>query len=195
MSDTDQNAYSFANGEGALNGETFFAIPGRDDTLKFSKFKAELHGVTAFGGEENALDINNGSQIEVVGQVPTRLIGGKQCPLVVKGGSSLKTIGEAYISIDPDENYPTQYDIEVDGWSDQSSEPSTVEITVVHEHHGENCDRPVRVVFGRFRRPKIKGHVRIMWARTIRLHAYNIFKGAVRFVLRYPRGVQGPSWL
>ena len=65
-------------------------------------------------------------------------------------------------------------DILIDDWSDQSRRPSELTLRRVFRQDGE----PVRVVFGRFRRPLIvNGNCHIQRLSSFGLHAYVLWKG------------------
>jgi len=138
------------------------------------------------GGTENACDVNNGSSVAVFGTLA--LWGGGQAGLVVKGGSRFRTEIDGSVILIPVASSKT--DVLVDDWSDQSSRPSFVSGTFRRPD-----GQPVRVVWGRWHRPKISGPSVVNWRWVIALHFYNPLKGFVRWVLRIPRGTKGPAWL
>lgn len=156
------------------------------DVLKFSAANANIGGAcSAYGGIENACDINNTSDVAIQGRL--LLTFGDQAGLVVKGGSKCRTFGGSVVFIP---SALSETDILVDDWSDQSQAASEVDLNATRAD-----GHPVRVVFGRFRCPKIQGPSKIVWGWTVGLHAYNIAKGIVRKVMRIPVGVKGPSWM
>lgn len=140
-----------------------------DDTMKLSNLKDSifLNG-EVWGGRENAIDANRYCRNVKVWKYD--LIGGDQCAIVCKGGCSQMTFSN--ILIEP--SIKARYDIEIDGWSDQSRDTSDVTLEEIYRKDG----KPVRVVFGRFVKPRIiGGNCKISWFWTILLHAYNIIKG------------------
>jgi hypothetical protein len=164
----------------------FTGAPGTDDVLKFSAAQALLRGrVTAAGGAENACDVNNDSDIVLQGELG--LTGGDQAGLSVKGGSALGTLDAGVVVFLPSAKSRT--DLLVDDWSDRSRAPS---IVVMRARRTDG--QPVRVVFGRWHRPRIDGPSRIVWGWTIALHLYNPAKALLRALLRIPAGTKGPAW-
>jgi len=171
-----------------VSDRDFVARPGDADVLKFSAAVGAIIAgkCSSTGGKENACDVNNSSSVVVAGTLA--LNAGDQAGLVVKGGSSFSTAPGAAVTFTPSALSKT--DILADDWSDQSQSASRVFICATRTD-----GKPVRVVFGRFRRPVIIGPSVVVWPWTIGLHFYNPIKAFVRFVLRIPRGVKGPSWL
>jgi hypothetical protein len=156
------------------------------DTWKFSGDKnITATNCSSYGGEENALDINNGcSDFKFTG---IALIGGKAGGQVTKGGCTNMAFTNVVFTPDP----AAPYDVEWDGFSDQSRDYSMGTLTNYTRTDGQ----PVRLVFGRFHSPKIVGgNIKILWGRTIGYHAYNLAKDLARLLWRVPRGVKGPAW-
>lgn len=169
----DNNYLSFAD----LQDQTFTVQDLRpadswnyDDTLKISHCQfCSFTGGKVYGGRENALDMNREClAITVEGFF---LYGGDQAAVVVKGGCRGIVIANTVIA----PSRKAWCDIEFDGWSDQGSRHSTLELKNVVRNDGE----PLRIVFGRFHRPTATNgtRIRVLWIPTIGLHAYNIIKG------------------
>lgn len=180
----DDNITAAFTGTVTLNNEHYSGVGS--DVLKFSKANANILGeCSAAGGKENACDANNESDVAIQGRLA--LLGGDQAGLVVKGRSKFRTFN-GFVTFTPSALSKT--DVLADDWSDQSQKASDIEMAATRTDN-----QPVRVVFGRWRRPKIHGPSKVVWGWTIGLHAYNIAKGLVRTVLRIPVGVKGPSWM
>lgn len=174
MSQPDRNYISYSDQAGVLLQD--FNIeppdPEYDDTLKLSCCSASTirRGVVV-GGRENAIDLNRMCKFVSISDVT--LQGGRQASIVVKGGC--EAIYFRDILIIPDKH--SWCDVLWDDWSDQSRAPSYGVLDNMHRDDG----KPVRLVFGRFRRPVILGgNVKILWIQTIGLHAYNLGKGLLR---------------
>jgi hypothetical protein len=171
MSAPDVNFRSVADVAGfALHDERIDpAVLGLDpqdyaDTLKFSHAR---HGSAArlvvVGGRENAVDFNRGcAQVRLEDCL---LVGGGQCAVVIKGGSSDITLARVALA-----EVRGDYEIELGGWSDQSTAP-TVRVTLQEVTRRDG--RPVRVVVGRAERPTVSGcRVEILFWRSVALKAY-----------------------
>ncbi|WP_404422916.1 hypothetical protein [Nibricoccus sp. IMCC34717] len=179
---SDRNFASYT-GEGVIEDRIF--IPpsdsgsGRwDDVLKFSRAKYRIRGtVKAYGGLENACDINNNSEVIVEDGATLILIGGDQAGLVVKGNSILRTEGSGRVVFIP--NDQSRCDILKDDWSDQSQHSSTI------EGNFERADgKALRMVWGRGSRPKILGgRAKAIWWWVIGAHVWNFLRGLVPCVL------------
>jgi hypothetical protein len=166
--------------------------PTIDDVLKFSREQRErgefyIRGnVKSIGGTENAADINNRCDVTVEHGAVLELVGGDQASLVVKGGSSLRTLGSGRIVIDP--SPAAKFDLLIDDWSDQDQNPSTIDAMIIRRDGA-----PLRIAYGRRRAPAIRGNpVQIFQWRCRGMYAYNLTKGSVRWVLRYKQGQKGP---
>lgn len=176
-SGVDINFRSFADQDNVhLDGAVFDpSAEGEDekliaDALKFSHLtnSSFTRGrVLAELVKENAVDANR--LCENVHVEDYLLVGGAQAAIVCKGGC--KNMVFSRVKITPAAS--AWCDVLWDDYSDQSKAPSTGELIDVVRTDG----KPVRVVFGRFVRPKIVGgNCKIDWVRTIGLHAYNLAK-------------------
>jgi hypothetical protein len=177
MSDT--NLQSFAGAvDLRVSGLKLTGSAAYDDIFKLSGCRSCVFtdlDVTAHDARENACDINNRCQdIEV-----SRFVfeGGRQCAIVVKGGSSV-ALRNGVIIPHPD----AAYDIELGGWSDQSMARSTLVLDNVHRED----QRPLRVVCGWWSRPLVFSTtpIEILWMRSAGYHAYNILTYAWRKVAK-----------
>jgi len=175
MSDNNYKSYGDTDGlhiDGLVVDPEAAGVDMRtlDDVLKFSHLtNSSFYGgqVVAGDARENAIDANRYcTGVTVSG---FKLSGGRQASIVVKGGSQL-VFNDIIISAHPD----SWCDVLVDDWSDQSQEPSLVALSNVRRLDG----KPVRVVYGRFRKPTfIGGNCKVSWTLTVGLHAYVFFKG------------------
>lgn len=165
----DKNLQSYADQDGlSIAHESWAGGLDYDDILKCSKLtNSSFLDCEASGGRENALDCNR--LCHLLDFISCRFIGGEQAAVVVKGGC--KDIFFHDCTITPSKKSWT--DVLWDDWSDQSKEPSTGDISGLHRLDG----KPVRVVFGRWRKPTMGDHQKVLWIPTIGLHVYNIVKG------------------
>lgn len=172
MSDNNYPPGEFANQTG-LNVSNLTLQPEHpeqyDDIFKLSGItNSRFTTVTVVAGDciENALDINNKSVGVLIHDF--HLYGGKQCAVVVKGGSSV-TLEQGLIGPNP----TATYDIELGGWSDQSMEKSSLVLNATRRIDGQ----PLRVVCGWWSVPTCLGgtKIEIMWLKSIEYHIYNIF--------------------
>lgn len=177
---SDRNFASYT-GEGVIENREFLppSESGRwDDVLKFSRGKYRIRGrVVAYGGFENACDINNHSEVIVEDGAELILVGGEQAGLVVKGNSVLRTEGTGRVIFKPAPK--SRCDILKDDWSDQSDRSSTVEGNL------ERADgRKLRVVWGRGARPKPSAaRMQPIWWWILGAHVWNFLRGMVSMVL------------
>lgn len=167
----DKNYKSFADVDNLYISNVCFKPSSEefDDILKLSHAtNCVVSNVVVFGGKENAIDLNRTCEnITILG---CRLYGGRQAAIVVKGGCKNIYISGTQIAQDPS----SWCDVLVDDWSDQSRKASEVTLVSCYREDG----KPLRIVFGRFRKPKIAStNYRILWLPTISLHLYNILKG------------------
>jgi hypothetical protein len=149
-----------------------------DDLLKISAkqnvtvryFKATSDGTH----REDAVDLNNLCQAVTL-MDGTVTAGAKGVAVTIKGGSCATRLVRLVI------DRPGKYcDIEIGNHSDQSWK--SCDGTVI-----EDCLRrdsqPVRVAWGRGKRPQIiGGHVKIVWWWTAVLHAYVYAKHYLKFI-------------
>lgn len=148
-----------------------------DDRLKFSNCKRVIGRnvkVVTRSSRENALDINRGCEDF---DMSLDLEGGKQCALVVKGGSQDITLKFLRLVRDPDACYVKvlgikfHIDVSWDDFSDQSKKPSTGWIIDARPEHER--DTPIWYAFGRGTRPKTSGNVKCNWVLSALMHFYN----------------------
>jgi hypothetical protein len=166
----DTNLQSYAGADKLqISGLKLVGSSAYDDIFKLSECRDcafKQLDVMAHDARENACDINNRCEgILIDGFV---FEGGRQCSIVVKGGSSV-TLRNGVIIPHSD----AAYDIELGGWSDQSMQRSTLILDNVHRED----QRPIRIVCGWWSRPHIVANapVEILWLRSIAYHAYNTF--------------------
>jgi hypothetical protein len=177
---SDRNFASYT-GEGVIENREFLPPleSGRwDDVLKFSRGKYRIRGrVSAYGGFENACDINNHSEVIVEDGAELILVGGEQAGLVVKGNSVLRTEGTGKVVFKP--GHRSRCDVLKDDWSDQSDHSSTVEGNLERVDGNE-----LRVVWGRGARPKVSnGQIQPIWWWIIGAHAWNALRGLFPMLL------------
>lgn len=177
MSTPDRNYRSFADASG-LHVTDLDLRPDNSseyaDALKLSHVTDSLfERITVRAGDarENACDINRLCRGVEIAEF--RFEGGRQCAIVVKGGSDV-TLSDGVIAPHPE----AAYDIELGGWSDQSMARSRL---VLDDVHVEGCV-PLRIVCGWWTRPQIVANCRIeiLWRKSAAYHAYNAGKFAGR---------------
>lgn len=139
-----------------------------DDSLKISHcISCHFSTGVVVGGSENALDMNRSCSVVTVDNLELR--GGDQASIVVKGGCRGILLSDLVLS--PSSKAWT--DILWDDWSKTGRQASFGTLKNVRRSDG----KPIRVVFGRFRRPKIEDTPhRILWLSCIGLHLYNLCK-------------------
>lgn len=175
MPDKDVNYLSFADQTGLRIEDLEVLAPTQgvsfDDMLKISHCSdCKFENVTVFGGTENAVDLNRMCRKITLSRL--ELFGGAQAAVVVKGGCTGITFADTCIAQDPE----ARCEFLIDDWSAQSRAPSDVTIRNVTRKDGQ----PVRVIFGRFRRPKVVAtKIRTLWLQSIGLHIYNLAKDAL----------------
>jgi hypothetical protein len=177
MSDKDVNFLSYADQTGLTVRGLDVAAPypatgeSFDDMLKISHCTdCSFVGGTVSGGSENAVDLNR--MCENISLVGLQLNGGAQASVVVKGGCTGVSFSDILINPDP----RARCEFLIDDWSAQSRAPSDVSISRVTRLDG----KPVRVIFGRFSRPRVvNAKVKILWISSIALHIYNLGKDAL----------------
>lgn len=177
MTPIDRNYRSFADASGLHVTDLDLRPDHPDDYADVLKLSAitdsifERVTVRARDASENACDINRLCRGVVIDDF--RFEGGRQCSIVVKGGSDVM-LRDGVIVPHPD----AAYDIELGGWSDQSMARSRLVLQYVRRADG----LPLRVVCGWWSRPQIVSNwnVEILWRRSVGYHAYNLGKYAGR---------------
>lgn len=183
MSDT--NYRSYADQDGLIVDHEEIHLPAPPDGQKWSDaFKLSHVTNSVFtngvvdarkdpedpaGAEagENALDANRMCSNVVVQSY--KLIGGRQCCIVVKGGCKTFTLRDIVLTREPG----TLYDVQWDGFSDQSKEVSTGILDRVRMDDGS----PVRVACGRGSYPcMLNGTYKKMPWESFKLWLWNFLK-------------------
>lgn len=173
MKDTDRNFLSVADVDGRTLEDLRIDPESEgqrrdefDDILKFSHARNVVaRRLWVAGGTENAIDMNR--ECRAIRVEDSTLISGRQCAIVIKGGS--EAIAFTRVKIAPAEP-DTAYDIEIGGWSDQSME-RTRNVTLQEVTRWDG--KAVRVVVGHADRPVIiGGRCRVLFWRSLALKTF-----------------------
>ncbi len=169
----DKNFASYADQAGIIVEDKIF-LPnqrGYADILKASHLEDSVFRrivVHAEDATENAFDANR--FCKRVQLLDSRLVGGKQAAIVVKGGCTEMRFDDVRIEPHPD----SWCDVLWDDWSDQSQLPSSGAFRRVVRMDG----KPLRVVVGRSIKPTFElcNYKILTWA-SIGVQINNFIKG------------------
>ena len=166
-------------------------IVGLDTALKIThNLGVIVSQADIVGGTENAIDCDDSTDVSISGTFGSDIpLGPNAQVLTIKGGCVDIHAGGIIRGKPGRQNSH----IQVGQWMDQSY-AMTKHVTLDFKHaSGAN----VNVVTG-WVMPftvALKGDCRWLFVESMKLKAYIIAKFIVRFVMRIPKGIKGPSWL